>query len=63
MIFIIFWFVLKKIVWFERVFEYLIGVLICFACKQVLAVYTLTNQLHSCCRSFSVGVWISAETN
>lgn len=45
MIFIIFWFVLKKIIWFERVFEYLIGVLICFACKQVLAVYTHTNQL------------------
>ncbi len=38
MIFIIFWFALKKIVWFERVFEYLIYVLICFACKQVLAV-------------------------
>ncbi len=63
MIFIIFWFALKKIVWFERVFEYLIYVLICFACKQALSVYTLTNQPHSCCRSFSVEVWTSAETN
>ncbi len=63
MIFIIFWFVLKKIAWFERGFEYLIGVLIRFACKQVLAVYTLTNQPHSCCRNFSGGVWTSAEIN
>ena len=45
----------NKIVWFERGFEYLIDVLIRFACKQVLSVYTLTNQPHSCCRSFSVG--------